>query len=48
MKSKSGAGTKDFYNPKLVWFDILRRVLWNSLSSEANSFITVGVLDAPS
>jgi hypothetical protein len=41
---KSGAGTNDLYKPQLVWSDILRWFLWNSLSSEANSFISVGIL----
>jgi hypothetical protein len=36
---KSGVGTNDVYRPQLVWFDILRWFLWNSLSSEANYFI---------
>jgi hypothetical protein len=44
---KSGVVTNDLYKPKLVWFDI-RRWLWNSVSYEANSFITVGIIDAPS
>jgi hypothetical protein len=45
MKSnKSGAGTYDLYKPQLVWFDILTLFLWNSLSSEANSLISIVIL----
>jgi hypothetical protein len=42
MKSKkSSAGTNDFYKPKLV-------AVWNCVSYEANCFIIVGILNAPS
>jgi DNA-binding ferritin-like protein len=47
-KKKSGAGTNDLCKPQLVWFDIHKWFLWNSVSYEANCFIIVGVIDAPS
>jgi hypothetical protein len=35
---KNGGGSNDLYNPKLTCFDIFRRFLWDSLSSEASFF----------
>jgi hypothetical protein len=44
---KSGAGTNDLYKPKLVGLTFSGDFMEFS-SSEANSFISVDILDAPS
>jgi hypothetical protein len=46
MKSKKSGAVTVLYKPKLLWFDIRRRFLWNSVSYEASCFIIVGTLDA--